>query len=107
MHERLQLDTDILQSFPENSANAALEFMIEHRDFYVQGYESYYANLFRFLKENKPRRQSSLPIVDVRAGDGFNKLVNVTRNGTQLVDASMPFPHANMKDNPGQWPKCK
>ncbi|KAL7553858.1 hypothetical protein ACHAWF_017191 [Thalassiosira exigua] len=108
MHDRLQMNTDILHSFPVNSAtrNATFEFMVEHRDVYTKGYERYYKNLFAFLSENSPRHQSAVPIIDVRAGDGFNKLVHVTRNGTRPVDASMPFPHANRKYNPGQWPKC-
>ncbi|KAL7553505.1 hypothetical protein ACHAWF_016788, partial [Thalassiosira exigua] len=107
LHERLQMNTDILHSFPVNATRkAAFEFMVEHRGVYMDGYKSYYENLFEFLSEKRPHDQSSTAIIDVRAGDGFDKLVDVTRNGTQLVDASVSFPHANTKHNPGQWPKC-
>jgi hypothetical protein len=56
---------------------------------------SYYHDLFQFFEGR------DVPIVDVRAGDGYNQLAFMTLNGTQPINPSMDFANANKKDNPG------
>lgn len=108
-----EFQTLVKQDYPagrEHDATAGYEFMLRHADFYERFYQKYYDDLFAFLHENivmtETHQQSTIPIVDVRAGSGYETLAAVTLNGTQPVNPHLPFPHVNTKDHKGGWPRC-
>lgn len=110
-HSKFDIDGTIFEDFPENGTRENVwSFLLDHRGTYVAFYERYYLGLFRFLLDDRQRpasSQTSVPVVDVRAGGGYEALAPVTLNGTEPVDATLPFPHANSRDRVGAWPRCR
>jgi hypothetical protein len=76
-------------------AQATYDFFGRHKEFFLNYYGSYYHDLFQLFEGR------DVPIVDVRAGDGYNQLASVTLNGTQPTNPSVDFPNTNKKYNPG------
>lgn len=111
VHDQFRIDTSILDDFPadqRDSVETGYRFLWHHRDVYLAFYEQYYARLVDYLtSRHLPQGDDNIPIVDVRAGSGYDVLAAVTRNGTRPVNARMPFPHANSKYHKGGWPRCK
>ena len=90
------------------NSTEAHHFVLSHAENYMKYYERYYKNLFRFFMQKRSPTSARIPLIDVRNGDGYEKLKDVVLNGTQVIDRKhAAFPHANSKNNVGGWPRCR
>jgi len=107
-HEKLHMNRSLfLMGFPDGeypvrTQRATRTFMEKHAQDYEAHYQKYYRELFDYFGD----RMQYMPIVDVRAGDGYDKLFSIARNHSDVITPGVPFPHANSRDKRGGWPKC-
>jgi hypothetical protein len=102
LHTRFHIDMSILDDFPKGQGRAlnVSDFIHRHKKVYQAFYDNYYEGLFRYFGKRRT------VIVDVQAGDGYEKLALIAHNGTARIDINKKFPHANSKDEVGGWPRC-
>jgi hypothetical protein len=93
LHTRCHIDMSILDDFPKGQGRAlnVSDFIHRHKQVYQAFNDNYNEGLFRYFGKQRT------VIVDVQAGNGYDKLALIARNGTARIDINKKFPHANSK----------